>query len=190
MGRPAILCPKVVRSPSKRLVEGRDKRNRLVVIHRLRRQDVLSEEQKKRAISSLASAFGIAVDLRDQFEFAMLNRAEEFTAEQAMAMLPDEPLREYKPRENILRYIEEAFAPWIEADALTRPLIREKSPRAYMALANWLRNNELPANFPINSQAVSHSPVQMDETNIQAIRDARAAYERQRYAARKLENNV
>jgi len=65
--------------------------------------------------------------------------------------LPEKPVREIRNRENIVEYLlsPEGFGPWVEAGALTRPLLRSISPKAYQSLANWLRHNELPADIKI-----------------------------------------
>lgn len=69
--------------------------------------------------------------------------------------LPEKPMREIRNRENIVEYLRspEGFGPWIEAGALTRPLLRSISPKAYQSLVNWLRNNELPDDIEIPTKA-------------------------------------
>jgi hypothetical protein len=103
-------------------------------------------------IDRLSEEEGIKPDLRDDFRRAIKNCIDEFKEQQFRKKLPDKPLREYEPRrDNIIDYLrsEDGFGPWVAAGALTRPLLREKSPKAYMALANWLRTNKLPPDLVI-----------------------------------------
>lgn len=48
-------------------------------------------------------------------------------------------------------FIKRHYGPWLNADAtgLTRPDIKRLDPSLYMALANWLRKNELPDDCPV-----------------------------------------
>lgn len=103
--------------------------------------------------------------------------------------LPERPIREIRNRENVVEYLRspEGFGPWAEAGALTRPLLRSISPKAYQSLVNWLRNNELPADLPIptKSQTTDRDALGMAQGASDALRAAKALYERERYAARK-----
>ncbi len=99
----------------------------------------------------------VIVDLRANFEKhaaradELADRVQATIDEFKRAALPPKPEREYEPREDIIEYIQSAdgFGPWVEAKALTRPLMRDLSPKAYMALANWLRKNTLPEGLEI-----------------------------------------
>jgi hypothetical protein len=64
-------------------------------------------------------------------------------------------------------FIKRHYGPWLRSDAtgLTRPDLNRLDPTLYMALANWLRGNALPADCPVptKSDAVDASlsqPVQ------------------------------
>lgn len=48
-------------------------------------------------------------------------------------------------------FIKRHYGPWLKSDAtgLTRPDIKRFDPSLYMALANWLRKNELPDDCPV-----------------------------------------
>ena len=61
------------------------------------------------------------------------------------ANLPDKPIRDYQAGEGIFNYLrsEEGFGAWLAVNALTRPIIKNTAPRAYIALANWLRSHNL-----------------------------------------------
>ena len=102
-------------------------------------------------IDKLAEAAGINPSFREDFARAVEGVIDEARRRQAMAALPDKPVRDYLPGEGIINYLrsDEGFGPWLAAGALTRPLLREKSPKAYTALANWLRTNALPDDLRI-----------------------------------------
>lgn len=48
-------------------------------------------------------------------------------------------------------FIKRHYGPWLNSDAtgLTRPDIKRLDPSLYMALANWLRKNDLPDDCPV-----------------------------------------
>lgn len=73
--------------------------------------------------------------------------------------LPDAPPKyPYAPRMEggIVKYLEDNWAPYIEAGLLARPDLNRIDPEAYQALRNWLRQNELPAHLyvPTVSEAI------------------------------------
>jgi len=111
--------------------------------------NIISLEAKKEArIQSLRSIYGLT---QKQAEEADRDLVTKFRR----SSLPDKPLREYQNREGILQYLQadDGFGPWLNAGVLTRQLLGELSPKAYTALANWLRNNELPAHIKIPTKA-------------------------------------
>jgi hypothetical protein len=73
-------------------------------------------------------------------------------------LLPEHPIRQYRRGEDLISYIRspEGLGPWVDANALNRPLIRDLSPGAYMALAEYLRKHELPndLNIPTKSEVL------------------------------------
>jgi hypothetical protein len=104
----------------------------------------------------LPSYFGLSdIKIREEFKDAVKALGEEYRRKQAISALPERPAREYRPRESIIDYLRapDGFGPWLDAGALTRPLLRELSPKAYMALANWLRTNDLPADLYIPTKS-------------------------------------
>lgn len=77
----------------------------------------------------------------------------------AALTLPDAPPKyPYAPRMagGIVKYLEDNWAPYIEAGLLTRPDLNRIDPDAYQALRNWLRQNELPDHLylPTVSEAI------------------------------------
>ncbi len=62
----------------------------------------------------------------------------------------------YKPRQGIVEFLESGWpAPFVKANALSRPDFRRLDPEADMALRNWLRNphNKLPSHLHIPTKA-------------------------------------
>lgn len=96
------------------------------------------------------------------------------------AALPEKPLREYRPRESIIEYLrsDEGFGPWLTAGTLTRPLLRELSPKAYTALSNWLRNNELPADIRVPKKSDLVDAKLSDPETVKEARRIRSALQR------------
>jgi hypothetical protein len=109
------------------------------------------------AVIILMTEHDIAEVLEPEFKAAITSCAQSFKRQSSRTMLPDEPERDYRPGEGILNYLRslEGFGPWIAAGegVLTRPLIREKAPKAYTALANWLRSNDLPDDLAIPTKS-------------------------------------
>jgi hypothetical protein len=131
----------------------------------------------------------------DDFNRDIISVIEYYKREQKIASLPTNPLREYQPRESVIDYIRarDGLGPWLEAKVLTRPLMKKLSPKAYMALANWLRNpkNTLEGvglNIPTKSEVID----QELSADPDALRNASRLERVQRYRkyeARKLEHN-
>ena len=142
----------------------------------------------RNAADNLAKHFRIrGSDLRLEFHMAISEVVKQFQSRQVRAALPDAPVRDYRPRENIIEYLrsDEGFGPWVRAEALTRPLLRELAPRAYMGLANFLRHNDLPDGLRIptlkevNDQLLAQGVFSEDE----AHKVASARQRRQRSAS-------
>ena len=119
-------------------------------------------------LKALAQDFGIEDSLQDKFVESVLTLADEFQRKSQMAKLPERPVRDFVPRrDNIIDYVRspDGFGPWLAAGLLTRPLMREMSPKAYMALSNWLRNNELPddLHIPTKTEVVSEQIASADK---------------------------
>ncbi|MBV1686406.1 hypothetical protein KRR38_01640 [Novosphingobium sp. G106] len=136
------------------------------------------------AVVILMTEHEIAEAFVPDFKAAVTECAESFKLATSRTMLPDQPERDYTPGEGILNYLRapEGFGPWVAAGrgVLTRPLIREKAPKAYTALANWLRSNELPNDLPIptKSEALDAqlaSPISVREARRIARRGDRAS---------------
>lgn len=87
-------------------------------------------------------------------------------------LLPERPIRQYRRGEDVISYIRapDGLGPWVDANALNRPLIRDISPGAYMALAEYLRKHELPddLNIPKKSEVL-----QTEKITPEAIKAAR-----------------
>ncbi|OYQ37567.1 hypothetical protein CHU95_01025 [Niveispirillum lacus] len=71
--------------------------------------------------------------------------------------LPDHAPMLYMDRVNrdqsIVEFMRDAWMPWIRSGLLTRPDLRRLDPQAYMAMANWLRRNDWPADLPIPTKS-------------------------------------
>jgi hypothetical protein len=115
--------------------------------------------------------FKVPSSISEEFrKIAERERARLIRKAQAQS-LPNRPLREYVPRkDDIIDYLQsdKGFGPWLQRGLLTRPLIRELSPKAYMALANYLRHSELPdgLSIPTKSETVTAEAsalVELDE---------------------------
>lgn len=94
--------------------------------------------------------------------------------------LPERPLREYRSREGIINYIraDDGLGPWWKAGKLTRPLIGELSPAAYVALSNWLRNNDLPPDILIPKKSEVIDSELADQSRLQEARRITSAARR------------
>lgn len=103
------------------------------------------------ATDRLARHFLVPAAMRDELQAILTRALRQFKSRVVQPSLPTKPVREYRARENIIDYLrdDDGFGPWYKVGELTRPLIREISPRAYMALANYLRRNELPSDMKI-----------------------------------------
>lgn len=65
---------------------------------------------------------------------------------------PPVPNRKYVPRKDeIIPFLREVWADWLDAEQLTMPILKDADHRAYQALQNWTRNNELPEGMRIKS---------------------------------------
>lgn len=103
--------------------------------------------------TALFKASGLSEDLERDFSNAVHDMLHDFRRRELQRTLPARPLRDMRRGESIVDYIRspEGFGPWLDAGVLSRPLIREIgwSPKAYDALANYLRNKELPDDIRI-----------------------------------------
>jgi hypothetical protein len=136
-------------------------------------------------IKSLMSTFSVPAAYYDEFRLEVELLAARFKRERLERVLPSRPLRDYRPRESIVDYLKspEGFGPWVEAGELSRPLLREKAPRAYTALANWLRNpthslEEVGLDIPTKSKLVEGR--QLDPDEVRRARQLVNAYDRTR----------
>ncbi|MCW2248065.1 hypothetical protein M2352_003699 [Azospirillum fermentarium] len=139
------------------------------------------EAEKQKRINALKEIYGCSdkeaekADSYLMLEFSSAARSQELP----ILNLPERPKREIRNRENIIDYLrdDEGFGPWLAANALTRPLLRELSPKADMALSNWLRKNKLPEDIriPTKSEVLSQKQRVLSETDQAAARRAAAA---------------
>jgi hypothetical protein len=139
-------------------------------------------------LGGLMRQAGIPIELEDEARLAVHSCLQEFAKTQVANNLPEEPQRDYCPQQDadVIGYLksEAGFARWIEQDALSRPLLRRSTPRAYTALANWLRKpgNTLEGvglNIPTKSEVISKQlPDSLDVNELRRL--AQAAYRRQR----------
>lgn len=126
------------------------------------------------AVVILMTEFEIAEPFESDFRGAITSCAQNFRLQSARAALPPAPERDYMPGEGILNYLRSphGFAKWIAAGegVLTRPVIRELAPKGYVALANWLRSNELPDDLPIPTKSEA---LDAEIANPVSVREAR-----------------
>lgn len=94
------------------------------------------------AIEQLMIERGIPSSDREAFAQHIDVFVEEVKRREALATLPEKPLRDIRRYEGVIGYIKspEGLGPWLEAGVLTRKMMNELSPRAYISLANWLKN--------------------------------------------------
>lgn len=92
----------------------------------------------------ITRTFEIPVGAEAEFDAFIDESVANFSKLLIMRGLPEAPLRDYRARENIIAYIRspEGLRPWLNAGVLDRPMIKRLSPRAYVALSNWLRDPE------------------------------------------------
>ncbi|MET4131771.1 hypothetical protein ABIE62_000887 [Porphyrobacter sp. MBR-155] len=65
---------------------------------------------------------------------------------------PPLPERKYVPRKDeIVPFLREVWGEWVDAEQLTMPILKDADHRAYQALQNWTRNNELPEGLRVKS---------------------------------------
>lgn len=66
--------------------------------------------------------------------------------------MPPVPKRKYVPRKDeIIPFLREVWGEWLDAAQLTMPILKDADHRAYQALQNWTRSNELPEGMRIKS---------------------------------------
>ncbi|WP_157081282.1 hypothetical protein [Novosphingobium naphthalenivorans] len=65
---------------------------------------------------------------------------------------PPVPERKYVPRQDeIIPFLYDVWGDWIASGRLTKPTLRQHDKRAYTALQNWLRHNDLPAEIAVRN---------------------------------------
>lgn len=88
--------------------------------------------------------------------------------------LPDHAPMLYMDRtsrgQTIVEFMRAVWLPWIQSGLLTRPDLRRLDPQAYMAMANWLRRQEWPADLPIPTKSQTVTAELSDPAR---LRDAR-----------------
>lgn len=66
---------------------------------------------------------------------------------------PRLPSRKFTPRQDrIVDFLLEVWGEWLERGLLTKPLLKEHDPKAYDALMNYQRANELPSELQLPTQ--------------------------------------
>lgn len=89
---------------------------------------------------------------------------------------------EKKKKDTPVDFVKRHYGPWLRADAtgLTRPDIRRLDYSLYMALSNWLRNNELPEDcpLPVKSEAVAREEQEFEALGIDESAVVRTAWRR------------
>lgn len=118
----------------------------------------MSRASFNRAVDNLIGEGKIPAELREEFSSAVRSLVDKFQEVAAKSSLPEKPLRDIISREGIINYLRspEGMGPWLEANALTRPILRSMAPKAYIALNNYLRKNDLPEDIrmPTLSEAL------------------------------------
>ncbi|GGN51250.1 hypothetical protein GCM10011349_23660 [Novosphingobium indicum] len=70
------------------------------------------------------------------------------------AHTPPVPERRYIPRKDeIVPFLREVWSEWLTAEQLTMPILKDADYRAYQALHNWTRKNNLPADVRIKTSS-------------------------------------
>jgi hypothetical protein len=98
-------------------------------------------------------------------------------SKQSQPPLPETPPALWKeskePGDTPPEFIRRHYGPWLNVDAtgLTRPDIKRLDPSLYMALANWLRKNELPDDcpVPIKSQRLDSELARVAEGGLASV---------------------
>ena len=92
--------------------------------------------------AKISEEFGIPKRYVMEFWERVSECANSFEHELMVREIPKHPVRDIAPRENVIEYLRsaEGLGPWLRAGILDRPSLRKLSPKAYMALSNWLRN--------------------------------------------------
>ena len=70
------------------------------------------------------------------------------------AHTPPVPERRYIPRKDeIVPFLREVWSEWLAAEQLTMPILKDADYRAYQALHNWTRKNNLPDDVRIKTSS-------------------------------------
>jgi hypothetical protein len=120
------------------------------------RSELMQKFENEHWLKALASEYKITGKLADEFALAVDTIALDFVRRSRTESLPEKPVREFLPRKDkIIDYIRAAdgLGPWLEAGVLTRPLLNKLSPKAYVALANWLQRHDMPADLSIPTKS-------------------------------------
>ncbi len=125
-------------------------------------------------IRDLMNEIGIPAEREGEARLAILSCLKDFRENNHCASVPDKPKREFQPRkDNIIEYLKspDGFGPWTEINALTRPLLGKLSPKAYVALANWLRHEDnilenVGLNIPKKSEMIAQSGITADTIKV------------------------
>lgn len=142
------------------------------IVHNDNRGDYLSNDIDS-IVARLFNALSLDESYRGEFSVAATALVSDFQRRQLIDSLPERPVRDLRPREGVIEYIRspEGLAPWLEAGLLTRPAIRKLAPKAYVALANWLRANTLESvGLDIPTQAaVTDRELDAKSTDLEAL---------------------
>lgn len=141
------------------------------------------------ATDAIGDALGLSADARTKLEKALAALGRDTLKEELLAQLPDGPMRQPEPRENILDYLRSAdgFGPWLEAEVLTRPLLNQMSPRAYTALTYYLRRKQLPDDIVIPTFSEALGRASIDTMEVREAQRVVSRASRRRAAVRKLQ---
>ncbi len=181
----------VMRGPRKELRSSEDG-SRLLVdkiyesIHPGKVRPSLNDNSSMIALSEFQAAvrtFDFPEEKIDELRLAFIALLQEFSERNDEVIAAKMPVRDWRAREDIIAYIRSphGLGPWLEAGQLTRPLMRKIAPKAYVALANWLRKPEntlesVGLEIPRKTEVVAQRKI--DPAAVRAARKILARYQR------------
>lgn len=172
---------------------GKLKREDAILVYYFELSYNLSKEDSERAVLALKSNIDATVEIirsgKDPILEPIFQAASNLpTAQSPALVLPDAPPKyPYAPRMEggIVKYLEDNWATYIKAGALTRPDLSRIDPKAYQALRNWLSlpENQLPEHLhvPTKTEALDREIASLGgEDRLRRLSAALASRERRR----------
>lgn len=139
---------------------------------------------KDEADTCATDAMDAAVKLMDK----MLDKR---VLEKTLQSLPEKPMRDFDRRqESLVDYLraDDGLGPWVKAQVLTRPMMRDIAPSAYLGLNSYLQRNSLPEDIHIPKQTEAQradDPIDEDQ-----VRWARRILRRVERASKAQQNDL